>query len=399
MPDPQRAGALKALYVSSFFFNLGAAMALLTVTFYAIDLGASPLELGIIGMVWPAVFSTSAMISGPLSDRTPRRLLPILGSLIACFTFLLVPSASTPLHLMLLGLPVGIAFSMVWPPVEAWVAESSLPRNMRRNVGLFNLSWSIGAAPGPVLSGLAFASGVAVPLTMSILLIALAGLILLVRAPPPVVLSGDTSPEGPEDSTGFLHLAWVVNFATYFTIGVLRSLFPKLGEELGMGTGSVGALLSLVTVSQVVTFGVLARTSRWHYRLAPLIASQVSLLFCSLLVYLLSGATELSPVMILIGACTGLSYNSSIYYSLNTLGGKGARSGIHEALIGMGIVAGPLFGGIVAQQWGLRAPYLLAAAVIAVGILATLAFSSRLRRGRPCPDRKPSRQAAGMEQL
>jgi DHA1 family multidrug resistance protein-like MFS transporter len=383
LPDPQRAGALKALYVSSFFFNLGAAMALLTVTFYAIELGATPLELGIIGMVWPAIFSVSAMISGPLSDRTSRRLLPILGSLIACLTFLLVPSASNPFHLMLLGLPAGVAFSMVWPPVEAWVAESSSPHNMRRNVGLFNLSWSIGAAPGPFLSGLTFGGGVATPLTVSIILIALAGLILLVRAPRPVAPTSHSGPVEPDNSTGYLHLAWVVNFATYFTIGVLRSLFPKLGEQLGMGTASVGALLSLVTVSQVVTFGVLARTSRWHYRLIPLIGSQFSLLLCCLLVYSLSGVTELSPVMVLIGACTGLSYNSSIYYSLNTLGGKGARSGIHEALIGTGIVAGPLFGGIAAQQWGLRAPYLLAAGVIAVGIMATLVFASRIRmRGR-----------------
>jgi MFS family permease len=373
---------LPPLFISSFTFNLGAAMALLTVTLHAIELGATPLELGVIGTIWPAVFSVSAIFAGSMSDRMPRKTLPVLGSAIACLTFPVVALASSPLHIMILGIPAGISLSFVWPPIEAWVADLSSAADMRRDIGIFNLSWSIGAAPGPVIAGLAFKGGVAVPLAMGVALIAFAGLLVLLkgREPDGEDAGGIMSEESPEFARRFLHLAWIVNFATYFTIGVMRSLFPKLGQELGFGTPSIGALLSLVTVSQVVTFAVLARTSRWHYNVLPLLASQVSLLLASLLVFSVSGVLALAPVMILIGACTGLSYYSSIYYSLATPAGKGARSGIHEALIGTGLVAGPLTGGVAAQNWGLRTPYLLSALVVMVGATATAAFGLRFRR-------------------
>jgi MFS family permease len=371
---------LKALYISSFLFNLAVAMAVLTVTLNAIRLGASPLQLGIIGMVWPAIFSVSALIAGPFSDRIPRWILPVAGSAIASIAYIMVYFANSPLHLMLIGLPAGIGLSCVWPPIEAWIADLSSPQNIRRNVGYFNLSWSIGAAPGPLIAGMAFRAGVGLPLTIVIGLIVVSALIVVIWARKAVPDHyEEVVAEDGELSRGFLYLAWIANVATYFTIGVMRSLFPKLGEQIGMGTPSIGGLLSLITFSQVVTFAILAKTSRWHYRLVPIFTSQAILLFSSLMVYSLSGVGELAPIMVLIGGCTGITYYSSIYYSLNTSGSRGARSGIHEALIGVGIVLGPLTGGIVAQYWGLRAPYLLAAGAIVVGMAATAIFGLKLR--------------------
>jgi MFS family permease len=355
-------------------------MAVLTVTLHAIRLGANPLQLGIIGMAWPAIFSVSALVAGPLSDRMSRWILPVTGSGMACLSYLAVYFAETPLHLMLIGLPAGVALSLVWPPIEAWIADLSSAQDMRRNVGYFNLSWSLGAAPGALIAGMTFRVGLELSLSIIIGLIAISALIVLIwarKAVPGEHVEVDVG-DG-ELARGFLYLAWIANVATYFTIGCLKSLFPKLGEQLGMGTPSIGALISLITFSQVVTFAILSRTSSWHYRLVPILTSQVVLLFSCLMVYTLSGVPELSPVMVVIGGCTGLTYYSSIYYSLNTSGARGARSGIHEALIGVGIVLGPLFGGIVAQIWGLRAPYLLSAGVILVGMASTVIFGFKLR--------------------
>ncbi len=372
---------LAILYASSFSFNLGAAMAILAVTLYAIELGATPLQLGMIGMVWPATFSVSALFVGPLSDRIPRKVLPVVGAVIGSASFLAVNLASSPLHIMMMGVPAGLAFSFVWPPIEAWVAELSSASDMRRNIGIFNLSWSIGAAPGSLLAGLAFRIGIGISLATSVSFLALAGLMIAIKGKEPQDVEHPATVQFDDEahSRAYLHLAWIANFATYFTIGIMRSLFPKLGEQLGMGTASIGGLLSLITFSQVIAFFILARTSSWHYRLTPMLISQFTLVCASLLVYTLSGVVQLAPVMVIMGSCTGLSYYSSIYYSLNTPTGKGARSGVHEALIGMGIVAGPLTGGIVAQRWGLRSPFLVSAIVIIMGIATTAALGSKLR--------------------
>ena len=357
-------------------------MAALTLTLYAMRLGATPIQLGLIGMMWPATYTVSCLFTGPLSDRLPRRLLPICGCIIAGISYSLAIKASIPFHIILIGIPAGISFALFWPPLEAWLADLSPARDLRRNFGIFNIAWSTGAAPGPFLAGLAIGVGVTFSLAISVALIAIAGIMVAVKG----------GIDGKEDRTSiptedevrsrrFLHLAWVANFATWFTIGIIRSLFPKLAEGMGMGSPSIGVLLSVITCSQVGVFALLARTSSWHYRLTPLIFSQFVLLVVSMLMYSQSDFFILIMVMVLMGGCTGICYFSSIYYSLNTPTARGVRSGIHEALIGLGIVAGPLTGGIVAQQWGLRTPYLLSALVTIVGMVLIIVMVARIRLG------------------
>jgi len=382
---------IRALFAASFIYNLGAAMAGLAVILLAIKLGATPLQLGLIGMIWPAFYTVACLFSGPLSDRVSRKLLATTGCAIACSAYLLVTRASSPGQIMLIGFPVGIAMSLFWPPLEAWLAELSSPSDLRRNFGIFNIAWSAGAAPGPLLAGLAIRASVPFAFLTSVSLMAVAGIVVITRKPDirreVDVLRPLTQDENR--SQRFLHLAWIANFGTYFTIGIIRSLFPKLGGQLGMSSPSIGALLSTITFTQVIVFALLARTSSWHYRLAPLLLTQSILLAGSLLIYTGTGFGQFLLPMVMAGGCAGISYFSSIYYSINTPARLGARSGLHESLIGLGVVAGPLTGGIVAQNWGLRRPYLLSAMVTLLGIgsMAAMGLMLRKRKEREPGDR------------
>jgi MFS family permease len=215
----------------------------------------------------------------------------------------------------------------------------------------------------------------------SVSLLSIAGIVVITRKPD---VHREANVERPltqdeNRSQRFLHLAWVANFATYFTIGIIRSLFPKLGGQLGMSSPSIGALLSAITFTQVLIFALLARTSSWHYRLAPLLVSESILLAGSLLIYVGTGFGQFLLPMVMAGGCAGIAYFSSIYYSINRPARLGARSGLHEALIGLGVVAGPLTGGIVAQRWNLRSPYLLSALVVLLGIGSTAWIGMMLR--------------------
>jgi len=66
-----------------------------------------------------------------------------------------------------------------------------------------------------------------------------------------------------------------------------------------------------------------------------------------------------------VGLCSSLTYNSSLYYSVHLVTRKGKGAGIHETIVGCGALCGPLLGGIAAQYAGLRAPYILCAALLA----------------------------------
>jgi MFS family permease len=59
---------------------------------------------------------------------------------------------------------------------------------------------------------------------------------------------------------------------------------------------------------------------------------------------------------------------------------KGKGAGLHESILGSGVVLGPLLGGIMAHSAGLRAPYVLCLGVLAMVIVIEL---SLIRRFHP----------------
>jgi MFS family permease len=81
------------------------------------------------------------------------------------------------------------------------------------------------------------------------------------------------------------------------------------------------------------------------------------------------------------GMGAGVTYVSSLYYSLEGHAvSRGARAGIHEAVLGSGVFLGPLFGGFVAEIFGLRAPYIMSALVFVAVAIAVYMGWRQMRR-------------------
>ena len=83
--------------------------------------------------------------------------------------------------------------------------------------------------------------------------------------------------------------------------------------------------------------------------------------------------------MIFLGLSSGMTYFSSIFYSLYGFIDKGKRSGIHEAFLGAGTFCGPLVGGLAAYKFGIRAPYLAAALLLVIAATVELMIYRRKR--------------------
>ena len=83
--------------------------------------------------------------------------------------------------------------------------------------------------------------------------------------------------------------------------------------------------------------------------------------------------------MVFLGLSGGMTYFSSIFYSLYGFIDKGKRSGIHEAFIGIGSFFGPFISGFVATGFGIRAPYAAAICLVIAAIMIELF----IRRWRP----------------
>ena len=84
-------------------------------------------------------------------------------------------------------------------------------------------------------------------------------------------------------------------------------------------------------------------------------------------------ATVSDPFIIGLGFATaglliGSSFTASQFYSFFQRERKGQGGALHEMIVGIGNVSGPLMGGLFAHLIGLRAPYLLCCVVLAAAI-------------------------------
>jgi len=83
------------------------------------------------------------------------------------------------------------------------------------------------------------------------------------------------------------------------------------------------------------------------------------------------------------GAASAMAYSMSLFHSLQgrTHGG-GRLAGIHEAVLATGVFMSPLFGGLLAENVSLRAPFALCSLVFALALGLQALLWARLPDGR-----------------
>jgi MFS family permease len=399
-------------FAAAFLVDGAVNLTLVGVPYKALELGASALVLGLLPAVWSIVYIAGAVGLGRLSDRTPRLRLTRAGTVLAALACVLL-AASPALPGLFAGIALlAVGLSMFWPSLQAALSEADRPERLRRNLGFFNLSWSSGKGLGFAAGGLLLAaSGFPVLAGVSVALLLSVALFLGARSMRPAVsrasavVNGAPSPD-PEPvpapppgaaaradggalhrppaslRASFLTVAWIANGVAYGINATLGYHFPKYLDVLGIGAAHFGLFLGATYLSQTVTFLLLMRTTAWHYRAAPLAVLHVVLAAVLLLLPFLDRPALHLLLAPLVGGCLGLAYYSSIYYSLDAAARPGRNTGLHEAIIGSGVLlAPPLGGGLVLLTGRLESPYVLCAAASLVAIGAEILVLARARRG------------------
>jgi MFS family permease len=369
-------------YIAAFLADLALGAVLLSLPLLFIyKFGATSLILGLFGALGAFTYSSGVMVAGRLSDKFNRRNILIFG----CFLFILVYSTLPFLkhigHVFFIYVFGAISMSMFWPTIQSWLSQGLDKENLVRSLTNFNIYWSAGLAIGFFSAGVLFALDEKLPFMFAVGLIAIVILILRkqpvpseIRDEPTRKIFLDTEKSKPESAKKFLRIAWCANFVSWYIVGTVRNLFPKLGSELGFSSTFIGTFVFLMILAQTIMFFVLGRTHRWHYRLLPIILFQTFAFAALLLLAVSSKAVYFMIAMVFLGLSCGMTYFSSIFYSLYGFIDKGKKSGIHEVFIGTGTFFGPLIGGIAAYRLGIRMPYLIAALLLITAIAVELIF-------------------------
>lgn len=293
-----------------------------------------------------------------------------------------------------------VVLLLIWPALEALATADVPPARVPHMVGVYNLTWSGSAAlayftGGPLYDRLGAHLIFTVPAV--IFLFQSAALREMARRIHPEPTRPDVSElvvtplappvelrAHPERTATFLRLAWIANPLSYVAIYTLLAVMPGLASALGLSPTQVGVFCSVWFFSRLVSFGVLWRWTGWHYRFRFL-ATGYALLMASFLAILLAPNVAVLVVgQIAFGASTGMTYYSSLFYSMDLSETRAEHGGLHEAGIGLGIFAGPAVGALALQlfpAWP-QAGVMAVTGVLAGGLVAMLTVWRRGARGR-----------------
>ena len=376
---------LSTVYLPVLLLDFAYSSILTNTSFYTSYLGLSSTFLGVLMGVTTAFFTVLAIPFGRLSDRIERRYVLYAACLVLGAVSIGLPRCQNSVHLMLIFPGIGISMALFWPAYEAWLAEREGGGKLIQRVMLFNLFWSIGITLGPAFSSYLY--GDANPFRpfylASVMVLLTLGTIVVNSWQTSDLLKTDSASEATAEPietlypsrpvrTTYLNIARCANFTSWFTLGVLRRLAPKLTKEMGMLTSTFGNLMLTLGGIQTLAFVILGSgySTRWHYRFAPMLIVQLLAALSFLGIWRIQYTVLWVFAFGVIGVSAAFTYFSSLYYGLDRHVDKGNKSGWHEAILGLGILLGPLLGGILADsQFGTQSPYLLCAMAIATAIV------------------------------
>lgn len=363
-------------YFTPFLADMRMGSIMIAVPLLAISLGVSSLTLGTLGFTSGVAYVSLCFLFGRLSERWHRKDLMMLGSSLWIAASLLLCFSSRIYQLYLSMLLLGIGGAMFWPVLEAWIAERQSKRSLVKRMASFSISWSAGLTAGPLAGGILFGINSKLPFYLALLISTFIFFLLWKTAR----VDSSTRSKAPthktlfskgarDDSSVYIRISRVANFAVSLSVGVIRYIFPKLGTQLDISPSVLGLLMFTLSLSQTLTFYGLGRVHQWRYRALPLILFQLVTLVGLVAVFTTGSLPLLFLAFVFVGVGRGMTNFSSLFYSVNITSQRGPSAAIHETVLGSGFLLGPLIGGAVAQKFSLKAPYLAAAAVVLVGIL------------------------------
>lgn len=269
-----------------------------------------------------------------------------------------------------------VVLLLIWPALEALTTDGEPAARVPHVVGLYNLTWSGAAAVayfagGPLYDRFGAHLVFTVP---AVLFVAALGLVQW-RVRQPALPLPHAAPAGPiapatvdarPREAVFLRLGWMANPLAYTAIFTLIAVMPGLAAELGLTPTEVGLFCSIWMFARMAAFVVLWKWQGWHYRFRFLAGGYLLLTAGFAVVLLAPSLPVLVGGQVVFGAATGLMYYSSLFYSMDLGDRRAEHGGLHEAGVGLGILAGPALGATVLQLL----PGSAAAAVAVTGLLA-----------------------------
>jgi DHA1 family multidrug resistance protein-like MFS transporter len=375
------------LFLAVFVTSTGMGLVVPLLPVYAHELGAGSFQIGLIFGAFSLTRSLFVPYFGSLSDRKSKKHLLTIGMFIYFALSLLYAVSDDVLSLILLRLGHGFASAMILPVAQAYVGLLTPEHKEGRIMGMFNLSLYLGLSAGPLLGGV-----VRDLYNFQVSFLCMAGLtfigfLLCLLILPPEPVSYGKNRDAKKQSVSYLalfknaSLFSLFAFRTCFTIGVgiTWTFIPLLASiRLDLSSSAIGVVVMVhvfVAGSLQIPMGYLADRLNKN-----LMVTTGGILGIVAVLYLNTASSfgELILANGLLGLAGGISVPAIM--ALGVIGGRnsGAMGGMMGFLAlshSVGMLIGPLLGGLLIDLFSFEAVFSLGAAIMGAGTIVFLFLS------------------------
>ncbi len=366
---------LKRFNLSVFFASVGFAFIYLIPAF-AEQLGATYLELGVIGTARSIPYMFLPVVAGYLGDKFNRYRLFLSSMLVAGLAMLLLAATNTIETIVLVQVVLGMGFSLFWPLSEALVSEAAPLETRTQALGIYAVAWASGFLVGPLLGGfVASVIGFQMAFLLAGAVVVATGAISLATIRWPAKKQAHKA-EGSTRTEWTLVWKFLPVLIAQVPYGIvfafIVSIFPGYAIQAGLTAFEVGILASGFGFARILMFSASGSFERLGETKSMALAF-VGTACVLLVIPVNSSLLALLVDLCAIGAFIGIIYPQTVGYI-----GKGAPSanlgfamGLYETVFGIGFAAGPITSGFLAQVTSPEVAY-VALSVTAVSVVPIL---------------------------
>lgn len=357
--------------VIQFFSNTAIMMSAIFIPNFALEIGASRAEIGLVGASYGFAIFFSSYVFGRASDMRNRRIFLTAGLLLSALAFFLqVVARGAPSLILIRGL-AGFSIGIFTAPLVAYSFESGV------KMGMFSSYGALGWAFGGLLAGIIAQHGEMYAHVNKLLpyweVFALSSLLFVfsfyisLRLPEVKMRTVQVSlfPLELIRKNIYVYLPSFLRHLGAFSIWII---FPLFLAELGASKFWIGVMYAINAGTQFLVMRRIDIAGDVKLINAGLLLS--SLVFFS---YTLSkNFYHVMPIQIFLAVSYSCLYVGSLIFLTNRNEEKATCVGILNSTTSVSVIFGSLLGGTISQAYGFHAAMYLAASLSAMGLFISI---------------------------
>jgi MFS transporter, DHA1 family, tetracycline resistance protein len=389
---------LAVLFMAVLVDMLGFGIVIPVLPFYALNLGASAVEVTLLVASFSAMQMAATPVWGRFSDRHGRRPLLIAGLFASAVSYLIFGLANSLALLLISRVAAGAAGGTI-SVAHAYVADTTEAGGRAHGMGMIGAAAGLGVMLGPAIGGFFSQFGLSAPGYVAAALCAANGLaaVFLLPESRPREARGDGAAGEAATLAGWaramtrfpLALLLAVYFLGITSFTAMTALLALYFERVfAIGAPQMGILFAIAGGVTVVVRGVVLRLLVERFgeiTTVKLGAVALGLAYLAL-PYLPSFGWAMATVpLYAFGAGTLFPSLATLTSLATDRDSQGSILGGSQFVGGLGRVLGPLWAGFMFQHLAIRAPFHVSAALAAAALLLAMWIPGTLQSRRAAP--------------